>query len=295
MFEGFDLRYVDVAEEVRLRVRVGGRGEPVVLLHGHPRTHTTWCRVAPQLVQAGHSVVCPDLRGYGRSTSPQPRPDHSQASKREMALDVRTLMAELGHETFAVVGHDRGSYVAFRLAMDHPTAVSRLVLLDCVPIGEALARADAHFARAWWHWFFFAQPDKPERAILADPDAWYGAGRELEARMGSENYADWRAAIHDPAVVTAMIEDYRAGLGPDRADDDADRAEGRQLSCSTLLLWSSRDDMKELYGDVLAVWQPWAPAITGHAIDSSHHVAEDAPDALAHAIATFLTPTNTTG
>ena len=293
MFEGFDLRHVDVAEQVRLRVRVGGRGEPVLLLHGHPRTHTTWYRVAPHLVDAGHRVVCPDLRGYGRSTSPPPRPDHSQASKREMALDVRTLMAELGHETFAVVGHDRGSYVAFRLAMDHPTAVSRLVLLDCVPIGEALARADAHFAQAWWHWFFYSQPDKPERAILADPDAWYGAGRELEAQMGRENYADWRAAVHDPAVVTAMLEDYRAGLGPDRADDDADRAVGRQVSCPTLLLWSSRDDMEELYGDVLAVWQPWARAVTGRPIDSSHHVAEDAPDALARAIATFLATTTT--
>ena len=161
-----------------------------------------------------------------------------------MAGDIRLLMSHLGHERFAVVGHDRGSYVAFRLAMDHPAVVSRLVLLDCVPIGEALARADAHFAQAWWHWFFFAQPHKPERAILADPDAWYGAGSELEARMGSQNYADWRAAAHDPAVVTAMLEDYRAGLGPDRADDEADRAAGRRLACPTLLLWSARDDLR---------------------------------------------------
>jgi haloacetate dehalogenase len=288
MFEGFDLLYVDVAEDVRLRVRVGGNGEPVVLLHGHPRTHTTWHRVAPRLVEAGHTVVCPDLRGYGRSTSPAPRRDHRQASKREMAGDIRVLMSHLGHERFAVVGHDRGSYVAFRLAMDHPGLVTRLVLLDCVPIGEALARADARFAQAWWHWFFFAQPDKPERAILADPDAWYGAGADLEARMGSENYADWREAVHDPEVVTAMLEDYRAGLGPDRAADETDRAAGRRLACPTLLLWSARDDLEELYGDVLAVWRPWARDISGRPIDSGHHVAEEAPHELADAIAAFM-------
>lgn len=140
-----------------------------------------------------------------------------------MANDVATLMAILGHERFAAVGHDRGSYVTFRLGMDHPHAITHLVLLDCVPIGDALARADARFAEAWWHWFFFAQPDKPERAILADPDAWYGAGLEREARMGADNYADYRHAIHDPAVVVAMLEDYRAGLGADRDADDTDR------------------------------------------------------------------------
>ena len=187
MFEGFALRWVDVDERVRLRVRVGGAGPPVVLLHGHPRTHTTWHRVAPLLVGAGHTVVCPDLRGYGRSTAPPPRPDHAQASKRAMAGDVLSLMRGLGSERFAVVGHDRGSYVAFRLAMDHPEAVTHLAVLDSVPIGEALARADARFSAAWWHWFFFAQPDRPERAILAeseertvhaDPDDAQGGHRQ---------------------------------------------------------------------------------------------------------------------
>ena len=290
MFEGFDLSFVDVADDVRLRVRAGGEGPPVLLLHGHPRTHTTWHRVAPWLVEAGHTVVCPDLRGYGRSTSPPPQPGHEQASKRAMAADVLTLMTSLGHDRFAVVGHDRGSYVAFRLAMDHPEAVSRLALIDSVPIGEALTRADAAFAAAWWHWFFYAQPDKPERAILTDPDAWYGAGPELEASMGAENYADWRDAVHDPSVVTAMLEDYRAGLGPDRAADDADRDAGPMLACPTLVLWSTRDDMEQLYGDVLAVWRPWARDVQGQPVESGHHVAEEAPDVLAGALAAFLEP-----
>ena len=290
MFDGFSLRWFDIEPGVRLRVRVGGDGPPVVLLHGHPRTHTTWHAVAPLLLEAGHTVVCPDLRGYGRSTAPPPRVDHAQASKRAMAGDVLALMRRLGHERFAVVGHDRGSYVAFRLAMDHPEAVDRLAVLDSVPIGEALARADARFAAAWWHWFFFAQPDIPERVITADPQAWYRAGPERAAVMGEDNYADHLAAIGDPAVVRAMVEDYRAGLGVDRAADDADLAAGRRLVRPTLVAWSTGDDMVDLYGDVLAVWRPWAADLRGAAIDSGHHMAEEAPDQLARVLITFLDP-----
>ena len=140
------------ADGADINVASAGEGRPVLLLHGFPDTHDVWRKQFKPLVEAGYRVIAPDLRGYGRSTSPQPRPDHSQASKREMAQDVRALMSELGHEEFVVVGHDRGGYVAFRLAMDHPSAVTRLVLLDCVPIGEALTRTDARFAQAWWHW-----------------------------------------------------------------------------------------------------------------------------------------------
>ncbi len=281
MFDGFELQHIDVDDDVRLRVRTGGDGPPVVLLHGHPRTHTTWHRVAPLLAAAGHAVVCPDLRGYGRSTAPAPRPDHAQAGKRAMARDVVALMHALGHDTFAVAGHDRGSYVAYRVALDHPDRVTRLAVLDSVPLGEHLARADATFAQEWWHWFFFAQPDKPERAINADPLAWYGAGPAKEAAMGAANYADFLDAIRDPRVVTAMLEDYRAGLGVDRAADDADRAAGRVIECPTLVAWSTEDDLEQLYGDPLAVWRPWATDLHGGVVHSGHHMAEQAPDELA--------------
>jgi haloacetate dehalogenase len=150
-FAGFEESRVGVGDGVALRVRTGGSGPPVVLLHGHPRTHTTWHRVAPLQVAAGHTVVCPDLRGYGRSSKPAPAPDHSPHSKRAMAGDVVALMRRLGHERFAVVGHDRGSYVAMRTALDHPDAVTHLAVLDSVPIAEALDRADGRFASAWWH------------------------------------------------------------------------------------------------------------------------------------------------
>ncbi|EWC64133.1 hydrolase [Actinokineospora spheciospongiae] len=294
MFDGFALERIDVGGVV-LRVRHGGHGPPVVLLHGHPRTHTTWHRVAPLLAER-HTVVCPDLRGYGESDKPPTTADHAPYSKRAMAADVRALMSVLGHERFAVVGHDRGSYVAFRLAMDHPAAVTALAVLDSVPIGEALARCDAKFAHDWYHWFFFAQPEIPERAILADPDRWYGVGdRATPEALGAENFADFRRAVHDPATVRAMLEDYRAGLGVDRAADDADRAAGRVVACPVLVAWSTRDDMVDLYGDVVRVWRPWAPDVRGVGIESGHHVAEEAPEQLARALLGFLGPGHSDG
>lgn len=284
----FTTERIDVGP-VTLRVRHGGSGPAVLLLHGHPRTHTTWHRVAPLLARQ-FTVVCPDTRGYGESTKPPTTPDHAPYSKRVIAQDHLDLMRHLGHERFAVVGHDRGGYAATRLALDHPEAVTALTVLDVVPIGEALARTDAKFAQAWYHWFFFGVPDKPERAINADPDAWYGVGRggNTPERMGEENFADFRRAIHDPATITAMLEDYRAGLGIDRAHDDADRAAGRRITCPTLVLWAAGDDLSDLYGDVLAIWRDWAVNVRGHAIDSGHHIAEDAPEALAVALTNFL-------
>jgi haloacetate dehalogenase len=257
----------------------------VLLLHGHPRTHTTWHRVAP-LLAATHTVVCPDLRGYGRSSKPPTTPDHEPYSKRAMARDCVRLMDALGHERFAVVGHDRGAYVASRAALDHPGAVSALAVLDAVPIVDALERCDAGFAAAWWHWFFLGQTDKPaERVISADPEAWYRPDREL---MGAGNHLDYLQAIHDAATVHAMCEDYRAGLGLDRAHDEADRQAGRRVQCPVLALWAAHDDLEDLYGDPLAVWSPWAPDLRGGRLDCGHHMAEEAPEALAEALDRFV-------
>lgn len=273
-FDGFTLERID-AGGVTLRVRHGGSGPAVLLLHGHPRTHATWHRVAP-LLAAHHTVVCPDLRGYGESSKVPPY------TKRAMAADMLALMHGLGHERFAVVGHDRGAYVASRLALDHPEHVTHLVVMDAVPIAEALARADARFAASWWHWFFFAQTDKPaERVINADPDAWYRVDREL---MGEEAYADLRRALHDPEVVHAMLEDYRAGLREDRAADEADRAARRRIRCPLLVIWAARDDLEALYGDPLEVWRDWAVELSGLRLDSGHHMAEEVPRELADAV-----------
>lgn len=285
MFEGFELQRLDLSE-VTLRVRHGGSGPPVLLLHGHPRTHATWNQVAPLLAPL-HTVVCPDTRGYGESSKPPTTLEHAPYSKRAMARDCVELMQRLGHDRFAVVGHDRGAYVALRTALDHPESVERLVVMDAVPIGEALARADARFAASWWHWFFFGQTAKPaERVINADPEAWYTATAE---HMGGEAFEDYRRAINSPEVVHAMMEDYRAGLGIDRQHDDEDKAAGRKVSCPTLVLWATEDDMEELYGDPLEVWKDWADDLRGARIESGHHMAEEAPEALAAELLAFLT------
>jgi haloacetate dehalogenase len=253
MFDGFRLDRIGVGAAT-LRVRHGGAGPPVLLLHGHPRTHATWHRVAPLLAGA-HAVVCPDLRGYGESSKPPTTPDHAPYSKRAMAADCMALMRHLGHERFAVVGHDRGAYVAFRLAMDHPAAVSRLAVLDGIPIGEALARCNAAFATEWWHWFFLGNPAAgAERVINANPDAWYHSESQ-RPQMGEAAWADYHRAIHDPAM-----------------------------------LWATRDDMERLYGDPVAIWRRWADDVRGAPIASGHHMAEEAPDELAAALTGFLSP-----
>jgi haloacetate dehalogenase len=283
MFEGFMLETIELPEAT-LRVRHGGKGPPILLLHGHPRTHATWHRVAP-LLAASHTVVCPDLRGFGRSSKPADTPDHSGSSKRAKARDCVALMDHLGFPTFALAGHDRGCYTAFRTALDHPDRISRLAVLDAIPIIEALERCDARFAQAWWHWFFFGQAEKPERAILADPKAWYTASPE---RMGPKAYADFLEAIHDPATVHGMVEDYRAGLGIDRDHDAQDREAGRQVGCPVLCLWSLQDDLENLFGDIIGIWRPWAPDIRGRGINCGHHMAEEAPEALAQELLAFL-------
>ena len=286
MFEKFALEYVD-AGPVRLRVRHGGSGYPVLLLHGHPRTHTTWHRVAP-LLAAEFSVVCPDLRGYGQSAKPPVTDDHSSYSKRAMAGDCLTLMRELGYDRFAVVGHDRGAYVAFRLAMDHPGAVSHLTIADAVPIGDALARCDARLAPGLVALVLPRQPggrgppgDQCRSGRLVPQPGQTGPD-------GRGDWADFMTAIHDPGTVLAMCEDYRAGLGPDRAADDADRAAGRRLQCPARIVWPTRDDMEDLYGDVLAVWREWADDVSGAPIESGHHIAEEAPRPFAAQIASFV-------
>ncbi|MEU1471708.1 alpha/beta hydrolase [Streptomyces sp. NPDC005761] len=286
MFEGFEEVRVQ-AGEASIFVRFGGKGPPVVLLHGHPRTSATWHRVAPLLVEAGHTVVCPDLRGYGRSRGPRFTTDHAGYSKRAVARDVVAVMRHLGHPRFALAGHDRGGAVALRLVLDHPEAVSGAAFLDCLPLTEHLSRITVGFATQWWHWFFFAQPDVPERVITADPDSWYRGDPDV---MGRENYDEWQQAIRNPDVVRAMLEDYRAGLSIDRQHEEADRAAGARITCPAMALWSLQDDLEELHGDPLAIWRRWADDVRGHGIDSGHHMAEQAPEALACALTEFLQP-----
>jgi len=192
-----------------------------------------------------------------------------------MVRGLLALMDALGIQEFSVAGHDRGSYAAFRFALDHPQRLSKVALLDSLPIVEHLERIDSEFAT----------PNTPERVINADPDSWYYGDAE---RMGHDNYEEWRAAIRNPDVVRGMLEDYRAGLTIDRADEEADRAAGRRIEIPLLVLWSLQADLEQLYGDPLVICPDWAVNVRGHGIDSGHHMAEEAPEALTDALANFF-------
>ena len=284
MFEGFADEMVDLGD-VRLRVRLAGDGPPILLIHGHPRTSATWHAVAPKLMTAGFTVVCADMRGYGRSSKAIIRDSHRQQAKREVADDLADLMSQLDLDQFAVVGHDRGGNVAFRLAMDYPSRVNRLAIIEAVPIIEALERCDARVAERRFDWFFLAQPEVPERVISADPLAWY---QPDPYQMGAENYAELVEAINDPETVRAMLEDYRAALSVDRDAERADRLAGRTIGCPTLVVLAGNGDIEMLFGDSLAIWKGWAEDVRVIAIDSGPYVAEDNPGALTEALTDFL-------
>jgi len=287
-FDGFELDHVDCGDVV-VRVRHGGSGPPVMLLHGHPRTHATWHRVAALLADR-HTVVCPDLRGYGGSTVPPDADNHAQASKRAMAADVVALMDALGHRRFAIVGHDRGGYVAFRAATDHPERIAALTTIGhAVPISETLARTDLRFAREWWHWFFLGQTTKPAEDVIAaiGPDNWYRIhGPDV---MGAEAHADVWAALRNPDVVHGMCEDYRAGLAIDVEHEHADKAAGRRVRCPTQVLWATREDVGLLGGEPPDLLRDWADVVHASGIDGGHHVAEEAPEETGAALAEFWT------
>jgi haloacetate dehalogenase len=280
-FEGFELSQItlpDPAGEVSLRVRHGGAGPPVLLLHGYPETHMMWAKVAEGLA-ADFTVVCPDLRGYGGSTKPPSSDDHETSSKRAMARDAVALMAHLGFDRFAAAGHDRGGRVGYRLALDHPDRVSRLSILDIIPTGEVWARADRRFALGYWHWGFLAQPQPfPEDVIGRDPEGFLfsrGFGGILKS-FDAEAFADYAAAARNPSVVHAMCEDYRAGASYDRLLDEADKAAGRRIACPVQVLWGGKGALAAWY-DTLAIWRQWAADVRGQPLDCGHFIPEEKP------------------
>jgi haloacetate dehalogenase len=295
VFDGFEEHLVPTARG-DVYARVGGDGPPLLLLHGYPQTHLAWHAAAPLLADSFRVVVV-DLPGYGRSFRPAPAADHRPHSKRVLADDLVQLMRALGHERFAVAGHDRGGRIGYRMALDTPERVSALAVLDVVPTGDVWARADADLALLYWHWSFLAQPAPlPERLIGADPGAFFdfhvralGMGKRAD-RYPPEVLAAYRAVLDDPAVVEAICEDYRAGAGVDRQDDDADA--GRRIACPVLALWSAAGALPRLYGDVLDVWRPWTTDLAGEGLDTSHFLVDDDPEGVARRIADLVHATS---
>jgi haloacetate dehalogenase len=221
MFEGFESSMID-AGVAEIRVRHGGSGPPLLLLHGNPQTHAMWHETVPRL--AGEfTVVATDLRGYGDSSKPETTPDHAPYSKRAMAEDQVAVMRSLGFERFFVCGHDRGARVAYRMALDHPERVLKLAVLDIVPTWEAFSRADMAFGLGYWHWFFLAQPyDLPERLIGADPDffllrtgrpdVWtQEAIKEYRQAAGAERAKiDWN--LHSHWILPTLLRTLRSSV-----------------------------------------------------------------------------------
>jgi haloacetate dehalogenase len=286
-FDGFTLARLKVGD-VTLRVRTGGSGPPLLLLHGYPETHLMWGAVAGGLAEH-FTVVAPDLRGYGESSAPPPDAGHAVYGKRAMAADGVGLMRLLGFDRFDVAGHDRGGRVAYRMALDSPDVVRRLTVLDVIPTGDVWARADARFALGYWHWSFLALPFPVAESLIAhDPEYFF-----FDAEFGGVirtfapgAVADYARCVRNPTVIRAICEDYRAGATYDRRLDDEDRAAGRRISCPTQVLWAGRGALEAWY-DTPAVWREWADDVTGHAVDSGHFIVEQRPEEALAALRDF--------
>jgi haloacetate dehalogenase len=279
-FDGFVLEHAPVSAGT-LRLRRGGSGPPLLLLHGNPQTHAMWHKVAPELAKR-YSVYCPDLRGYGGSFKPPATPDHAPYAKKEMAKDMAELMAHFGHERFLVAAHDRGARVAHRLALDLPQRVEKLCVMDIIPTLEHFERTDMRFALGYYHWFWFAQPHPfPENVISAAPDAWWRAHTSREPKppdfFDREALADYMSAIHDPRMIQGMCEDYRAAATIDLEHDRASRAAGTKIRSPLLVLWGKKAKIEAWY-DALAIWRNYCAAeMRGGPVNSGHYLAEEAP------------------
>ncbi|MFT7776669.1 alpha/beta fold hydrolase [Roseateles sp.] len=278
---------------VTLFARQGGPADaartPLLLLHGHPQTMAMWHRVAPSLA-AARRVVLMDLRGYGDSDRPPAGEGSAAYAKREMALDAVALMRSLGHERFAVLAHDRGARVAHRLALDHPQAVTRLMLLDIAPTLAMYEGTTEAFARAYWHWFFLIQPSPlPERLIEADPIAYLhdGMGRRGAGLFDPRAWAEYQRCIASPGSAAAICADYRAGAGIDLEHDRADRDAGRRVTQPLRVLWGSEGVVGRCF-EPLKLWRTAADDVSGRAVDSGHYIAEEAPGEVLAEVAEFF-------
>jgi haloacetate dehalogenase len=268
---------------VRLAVRRGGLGSPLLLLHGHPQTSALWHRIVPALAQR-FELVLMDLRGYGDSSRPAAGEGSAAYSKREMAADALHVMRSLGHDRFQVLAHDRGARVAHRLAADHPESVERLLLLDVAPTLAMYENTSQAFALAYWHWFFLVQPPPlPEALIASDPVRYLrsvmGSRHAGLAAFAPEALADYERCIAIPGTAESICADYRASAGIDLVHDREDVAAARKLVQPLRVLWGEHGAVGRNF-DVLALWRARAGTVEGRALPCGHYIAEEAPEAL---------------
>ena len=271
-------------------IRRYGSGSPLLMVHGFPRTSLMWRHVAPHLA-GNRTVICVDLRGYGRSGVPASAEDHYPYTKRAMANELVAVMDKLGFSKFDLVGHDRGGRVSYRLALDHPEKVQRLAVFDVLPISEAWGHADAKFAMTYWPWSLLSQKAPlPEKYLIGAPDAVFD-NPFGQGSFGPEVEAEYIETYRDPARVHAICEEYRAAATLDIEHDKADQKEGRRIKCPMLHLWASGGPLDTFYeqnGGALGIWKKWADNVQGRAVKGGHFFPEENPTDTTELLTKFL-------
>jgi haloacetate dehalogenase len=271
-------------------IRRYGNGPPLLMVHGFPRTSLMWRHVAPHLA-VNHSVICVDLRGYGRSGVPASAEDHYPYSKRAMAKELVDVMDRLGFSKFDLVGHDRGGRVSYRLALDHPERVQRLAVFDVIPISEGWSHADAKFAMTYWPWILLSQKAPlPEKYLLGAPGAVFD-NPFGQGSFGHEVRAEYTETYRDPARVHAICEEYRAAATLDIEHDNKDREQSRRITCPMLHLWATGGPLDTFYekdGGALGIWRKWADNVQGQAMKGGHFFPEENPTETTEILSKFL-------
>ncbi len=300
MFDGFQRQSFEVGDGIRIHGVVGGSGPPLLLLHGYPQTHAIWHKIAPELAKH-FTVVATDLRGYGASSKPDSSrpdsskpavtPDHATYSKRAMAADQVAVMRQLGFSRFKLCGHDRGGRVAHRLALDHPSSVEKLAVLDISPTLTMYEQATMSFATVYYHWFFLIQPyPYPETMIGANPSAYFerkiGSGSASMTPFAPEALEAYRTAF-TPEMIHASCEDYRAAATIDLEYDRRDRAAGHKLTAPLLVLWGLNGAIERCFHP-LKDWREVADEVYGRSLPGGHYLAEELPDQTLDALIEFF-------
>ena len=288
LFKGFERRRIKTSGAT-INLEIGGEGPPLLLLHGYPQTHAMWHKVAPRLAR-DYTVVCPDLRGYGDSSKPKGLPDHSNYSKRAMALDMAEVMSALGHERFHVVGHDRGGRVAHRMARDHDRRVRSLTVLDISPTLKMYDSTNLQFAKAYYHWFFLIQQAPLPETMVAAMGVQYilgriGRGPSKLKCFDPRAVAEYARCFRDPRTIHATCEDYRASATIDLVHDRQDLR--KKLRMPVLALWGRQGVIEALF-DCLADWREVATDVRGRALQCGHFIPEEKPAELLAELRRFL-------
>jgi haloacetate dehalogenase len=285
-YPGFERRKIQTSGAIINTLR-GGSGPPLLLLHGYPQTHVEWHKIGLQLAQR-FTVVLTDLRGYGDSSKPAGGENHANYSKRAMALDQIEVMQALGYDRFAVVGHDRGARVAWRLTVEHPKRVTRAVFLDIVPLPYSMVTRE--FATQYYHWFYLIQPAPFPETLISNNVEFYLRSRFMRPTGGTdtispEAFAEYLRCFKDPATIHATCEDYRAGATIDLEHSGEDGT--RKVMCPLLVLWGERGTVGRLY-DVMRIWRDHAVNVTGKVLLAGHFLPEEVPDETLSELHSFL-------